>query len=273
LVALLALAAIMLAVSPDSEVTPTIRYGSDEGQEPARGQLPAELAQPQSAPRPKPDWVKYVDQGENDPRLKGYITPEGLKVEIVAESPTVVNPVGMTFGPDGTLYVLEWVPAAGENFPESFVIFTYKDGTKKKVAIMRKPVKDLVKTLSFNAAKGVYEKAQVILEEELPSSILIHDGWLYLSGQGTVRRYRRSKPGGTYDTKEVIAQGFCGFHHHQVSGMTIGNDGWLYITSGDDDNFVEGSDGSRATVLRTGAIFRCRPDGSRMHTFAMGFRN
>jgi putative membrane-bound dehydrogenase-like protein len=232
-----------------------------------------DLSQHQSPPKPTPDWVKYVDQGANDPRLKGYLTPEGLKVEIVADEPTVVNPVGMTFGPEGTLYVLEWVPAGSENFPESFVIFTYKDGSKKKVAVMRKPVKDLVKKLTFNAAKGVYDKAEVILEEELPSSILIHDGWLYLSGQGSVRRYRQSKAGGPYDTKEVIAQGFCGFHHHQVSGLTIGNDGWLYITSGDDDNFVEGSDGSRATVLRTGAIFRCKPDGSQMHAFAMGFRN
>src|SRR5262249_9909803 len=63
------------------------------------------------------------------------------------------------------------------------------------------------------------------------------------------------------------------FHHHQVSGLTVGNDGWLYITTGDDDNVVEGSDGSRATVLRTGAVFRCKPDGSKMHAFAMGFRN
>src|SRR5262249_19878168 len=83
----------------------------------------------------------------------------------------------------------------------------------------------------------------------------------------------QSKPGGAYDIKQVIARGFCGFHHHQVSGLTIGNDGWLYVTSGDDDNYVEGSDGSRATVLRTGAIFRCRPDGSRMHIFARRFRN
>jgi putative membrane-bound dehydrogenase-like protein len=237
------------------------------------GQPKTDLNQDQSPPRPKPAWVKYIDQGQNDPRLKGYFTPEGIKVEIVAEEPTVINPVGMTFDPDGTLYVLEWVPAEGSDFPESSVTFTYKDGSKKKVAVMKKPVKDLVKTLTYNAAKGIYDKSQVILEEELPSSILIYDGWLYLSGQGTVRRYQQSKPGGAYDKKEVIAQGFCGFHHHQVSGLTIGNDGWLYITSGDDDNFVEGSDGSRATVLRTGAIFRSKPDGSKMHTYAMGFRN
>src|SRR5207248_2166765 len=158
-------------------------------------------------------------------------------------------------------------------FPESSVEFTYKDGTKKKVAIMKKPVKDLVKILMLNAQKGVYDKAKVILEDELPSSILVHDGYLYLTGQGTVRRYQQTKPEGPYGKKEVIAQGFCGFHHHQVSGLTIGNDGWLYVTSGDDDNFVEGSDGSRATVMRTRAIFRCRPDGSHMQTYAIGFRH
>ena len=121
--------------------------------------------------------------------------------------------------------------------------------------------------------KGVYDEAKVILEDELPASILLHDGWLYLSGRGTVRRYKQSKPGGDYDVKEIIAQGFCGYQHHQVSGLTIGNDGWLYITAGDDDNYVEGSDGSRVTVLRTGAIFRCRPDGSKMQLFSLGFYN
>jgi hypothetical protein len=36
---------------------------------------------------------------------------------------------------------------------------------------------------------------------------------------------------------------------------------------------VEGADGSRATVLRSGAIFRCKPDGARIHTYALGFCN
>jgi putative membrane-bound dehydrogenase-like protein len=271
--ALLALGVITFSLLPESRARQDPTRRVRDGDSSVRSQPKTNINQDQSPPLPKPDWVQYIDQGVNDPRLKGYITPEGIKVEIVAEEPTVINPVGMTFGPDGTLYVLEWVPAEGENFPESSVVFTYKDGTKKKVAIMKKPVKDLVKTLTLNAARGVYDKSQVILEEELPSSILIYDGWLYVTGQGTVRRYQQSKPGGAYDKKEVIAQGFCGFHHHQVSGLTIGNDGWLYITSGDDDNFVEGSDGSRATVLRTGAVFRCKPDGSKMQAFAMGFRN
>jgi HEAT repeat protein len=55
--------------------------------------------------------------------------------------------------------------------------------------------------------------------------------------------------------------------------LTIAQDGWLYVTAGAGDHHVEGSDGSNATVLRTGAIFRCRPDGSKLHAFAIGFCN
>jgi len=232
-----------------------------------------DINQLQSPPLPVPNWVKMIDQGTNDPRLKGYFTPDGLKVEIVAEYPAVVNPVGMTFADDGTPYVLEWLPG-GTNWNEHPEVFTYKDGSKRTIATMKKPqVKDVVKVLRDTKNKGVYDEAKVVLEEELPSSILLHDGWLYVSGRGSVRRYKQSRENGPYDLKEIVAQGFCGFHHHQVSGLSIGNDSWLYITAGDDDNYVEGSDGSRATVLRTGAVFRCQPDGSQMQAFSMGYRN
>ncbi|MSU77425.1 MAG: hypothetical protein EXS16_04930 [Gemmataceae bacterium] len=241
---------------------------------PAFSQMPAknDLNYQQSPAKPEPDWLKLIDHGQYDARLKGYFAPEGLKIDIVADAPDIINPAGMTFGPDGTLYIIEWVEAPGANFPKAELEFTYKDGTKRKIFIMRKPIKDRIKALAYNAQTGVFEKPKIVLEEELPSSILIHDGWMYLSGQGTVRRYKQQADG-SWANKEIIAQGFCGYHHHQVSGLTIGNDGWLYITSGDDDNYVEGSDGSRATVLRTGAIFRCRPDGSKMHTHSIGYRN
>jgi putative membrane-bound dehydrogenase-like protein len=236
-----------------------------------------DIAAVTSPTRPLPAWLKgdgkFIDQEVNDKRLKGYKTPEGIKVEIVADAPTVINPVGMTFALDGTPYVLEWLPSPGDEWRETPEIIKYKDGSQRKIATMKKRVLDNVKTLASTKQDGVYDKATVILRDELPSSILLHDGWLYLTGRGTVRRFKQSKPSGDYDVKEIVARGFCGFHHHQVSGLTIGNDGWLYVTSGDDDNYVEGSDGSRATVLRTGAVFRCRPDGSQVQAYAMGFRN
>src|SRR5689334_19009943 len=61
--------------------------------EPAQAQPPArstpsgeplalDVTQPQSPARPAPRWLRIVDQGGNDPRLRGYRTPEGIKVEV-----------------------------------------------------------------------------------------------------------------------------------------------------------------------------------------------
>jgi quinoprotein glucose dehydrogenase len=235
---------------------------------------PTEFAEPQSPPKPEPFAIKYVDQGQFDLRLKGMLVPEGFKTEIVADEKLTINPVGMTFLPDGTLVVLEWSvdPITGNKWFEFKETFRYRDGSTKLVATMRKFTSDPVKLLKRDSS-GQFVKAETIISEELPSTVLYHDGWLYMTGRGTVRRYRQSRPNGPWDIRETIAQGFCGFHHHQVSGLTIGLDGKLYITSGDDDNFVEGSDGSRANALRTGAIFRCNLDGSQMETYSLGYRN
>lgn len=252
-------------------------------------QPPADFAQPQSAPKPEPFPIKMVDQGQFDPALKGYFLPEGFKLEIVLAEPDTINPVGMTFAPDGTLFVMEWRPdpVTGDKWFEVKETFRYKDGTTRQVATMKKFTTDLVKQYSYNPSTGKFGPPKVIISEELPSSILYHDGWLYVTGRGTVRRWRQgvqvgvggpgterpANPNDPWSIREIIAQGFCGFHHHQVSGLTLGNDGLLYITSGDDDNYVEGSDGSRATVLRTGAVFRCKPDGSNMEVYSIGYRN
>lgn len=250
---------------------------------------PAEFAQPQSPPRPEPFPVNLVDQGKFDPKLKGYYLPEGFRMEVVIAEPDTINPVGMTFHPDGSLFVMEWRPdpVTGDKWFEVKETFRYQDGTTRQVATMKKFTTDLVKHFPYNSTTGKFGPPKVIIAEELPSSILWHDGWLYVTGRGTVRRWRQgvqvgiggpgterpANPNDPWSIRETVAQGFCGFHHHQVSGVTIGNDGLLYITSGDDDNFVEGSDGSRATVLRTGAVFRCRLDGSKMETFSLGYRN
>ena len=54
---------------------------------------------------------------------------------------------------------------------------------------------------------------------------------------------------------------------------TLALDGWLYLAAGDDDSHVVGPDGSRVDLARTGGVFRCRPDGSRLRSLAMGLRD
>ena len=202
------------------------------------------------------------------PQAQGLFLPEGFKLEIVVDDPDIVNPVGMTFGPDGTLYVMEWRPdpVTQDRWFEVKETFRYRDGTTRQVATMKKFTTDLVKAVQVQPGDRQVRQGRdhhrrgTALQHPLPRRLALR----HRPRHRAARWQAVAGPGGPWDVREIIAQGFCGFHHHQVSGLTIGNDGLLYITSGDDDNFVEGSDGSRATVLRTGAVFRCKPDGSKM---------
>lgn len=244
--------------------------GHAETAVPAPPPAPVDFNRDETESRPAPSWVRTIDQGTLDPRLAGIQTPAGVRVEIVAEEPAVVNPVGLAFADDGTPYVLEW-RIAKESEHTTYEV-KFRDGTTGIVNRMKKSERDQLKTLADTNGDGNYDQATVIMDDlEIPSSLLLHDGWVYLSSLGHITRRRPDGKGG-WEEQELV-RGLCGFHHHQASGMTISPDGWLYITSGDDDNRGEGSDGSRAVVLRTGVVLRCRPDGTQLHEVARGFRN
>ncbi|MCA9039268.1 MAG: c-type cytochrome [Planctomycetaceae bacterium] len=222
--------------------------------------------------RPAPNWVKMIDQGTLNPELTGIQTPDGIKVELFATNPAVIDPVGMAFAPDGTPYVLEWRQASGK--VNSHYEFTYQDGTQGHVERIFKDVSDVMKQLIDEDGDGIYESSKIVMDDlQCPSSLMIHDGWFYFPSNGWVIRRRQSEPGGEFDIEEEIVHGLCGFDHHQSSGVTLSHDGWLFVPAGDNDNRGEGTDGSRSTVLRTGAVFRMQPDGSRLHEYARGFRN
>jgi HEAT repeat protein/glucose/arabinose dehydrogenase len=148
----------------------------------------------------------------------------------------------------------------------------YKDGSTRVFTRGKKATKDHLLSLEDTKRNGVYDQAKTVLECELPSCMLFLDDWLYVACRGSLWRYKRSKPGAPYDVQEEIIRGFGGKLFAPVSGISIGPDGWLYLTVHEGDHFAEGSDGSRATVLQTGAVFRCRPDGSRLHVYAQGLR-
>src|SRR5207253_291713 len=122
-------------------------------------------------------------------RFKGYFLPAGVKLEVVAEAPVVVDPVALAFADDGTPLVVEWRPDPGREPVTQVEEIAYKDGSKRKIATVNKKVKDVVKALRDTKAAGVYDAADVVLEDELPSTILPHDGWLYTASRGSVRRF------------------------------------------------------------------------------------
>lgn len=189
-----------------------------------------------SPPLPPPDGLNVVAVASADKRLAGYRAPAGLKVEIVAEWG---DPVALAFADDGTPVVLD-----------------HNKGKPRVVA------------LSASKKGGPFDTARTLVEAAGAGGLLWYDGWLYLGG-ASVRRVRPAKPGGAYDTKEVLLKGFAG---GGARGVALGPDGWLYVSCAAGDHALEGSDGRKAGLVREGGVVRCRPDGSRLHVFATGLR-
>ena len=184
-----------------------------------------------------------------DPRLDGYRVAPGYKLEIAATDPLVINPVTMTFGDDGRLFVIEWQQGRGPN--------------------------DRIKVLTDKDGDGTFDEASIYMDNlELPAGLLFWDGWTYLTLDHDLVRFKDEDGDGKFEKRETLVTGFGNDDsHHRVSGLTMGPDGWIYLTTGDSDAHPRGSDGSKVDVLRCGGVFRCRPDGSKLEVVAMGMRN
>lgn len=213
-----------------------------------------------------------VELGDQDPRLKGHYGVPGFKVQIVAAEPTIIDPTAMAFDDQGRLYVAEWRKA--DRMYDTFDVIKLPEGGTQRITRRRKATMDIVKRLEDRDKDGIYEHSEVVVDgAEMPSSIFPWKGSLYLTCVGRLEKWSDADGDGRFETRDIIADGFCGFYHHWLSGMTLGTDGWLYLTAGDNDNHVVGADGSRVEVSRCGGVFRSRPDATRMNLFSLGFRN
>jgi len=212
-----------------------------------------------------------ADPGRVDPRLAGIQAPKGFQVRVVADSPALAGSAAMAFDDSGDLYVAGW-RRADRTF-ETWDSLALPDGGTVRVRRRRKSSADLVRRLRDLDGDGVFEASEIVLDgAEMPSAILPLKNALLLAGSGRLERWTDEDGDGRFETRAVLVDGFAAEGRASLSGLTLGPDGWLYFTAGDADSRAIGSDGSRVDLSRTGGVFRCKPDGSRLKLVAMGFR-
>jgi HEAT repeat protein len=172
-------------------------------------------------------------------------------------SPRLPQPMGLAFvkhahafdmrTPEG--FSLERVADLGPNTRAVVFVDT-------AAFLLRGGAKDAIVPLKGST----FTPAAPLLEEAGIAAVAAVDGQLLLANSDGVFRLFEGK-------RERLVQGAG------IIGITLGTDGWLYLSTTEGDTTLTGRDGSKASIRRSGAIFRCTPQGDRLHRFALGTRH
>ena len=122
------------------------------------------------------------------------------------------------------------------------------------------------------------EAVEFVKDVDSPRGMVWDHDRLYVVHPPDVSCYIDSDGDGRADKEQTLIRGIAfGFKDrsadHTTNGLSLGIDGWLYI-SGGDFGFKDavGSDGKHLQH-RGGGVIRFRPDGSALEIFAEGTRN
>ena len=182
--------------------------------------------------------------------------PDGFSVELVAGPEQVRFPMFAAFDDRGRLFVAE-----------SSGLDLYKEIT----ALTRKC---RVSLLEDRDGDGRFESARVFQDQlVMPMGAMWHRGKLYVPDGPDLVTLEDTDGDGRADKRTVVLSGFGHYDNGGLHGPTFGADGWLYMTCGQPDGYrLKRPDGTWLEG-KSGALVRCRPDGSDPQTIARGFEN
>jgi len=108
------------------------------------------------------------------------------------------------------------------------------------------------------------------------AGVLVRDGEVWVTCIPTLWRFRDTNDDGIADERDRIFDGFgvrIALRGHDMHGLIFGPDGRLYWSIGDRGYHLTLPDGRVIADPKSGAVFRCEPDGSDIEVFCTGLRN
>ena len=182
--------------------------------------------------------------------------PDGFTIEQVVGEQQTVFPMFAAFDDRGRLFVSE--SSGGDLYVE------LTEGKKT----------GRIKLLEDHDGDGFFETSGLFAENlALCMGLAWRDGKLYAADPPDLVTLEDTDNDGRADKRTVILTGFGHTDNGSLHGLTFGPDGWLYMTMGHPDGYrLPRGDG---TFLegRSGALIRCRPDGSGVEAVCRGFEN
>lgn len=182
--------------------------------------------------------------------------PLGFAIELAAEAPLVRYPMFACLDDLGRLYVAE------------------SSGLDLYAELAAQTRKCQIRRLEDRDGDGVYETSLVFADQLVyPMGLAWRDGRLYVADPPNLVALEDRTGDGTADRRTVILSGFGHLDNGSLHGLTFGPDGLLYMTMGSPDGYRFQTEDGREVRGESGALIRCRPDGSQPEVVCRGFVN
>ena len=173
--------------------------------------------------------------------LKSFRLEPGLRVELVAAEPTVVDPVALAFDENGRMFVAE-----NRGYPTS-----------------ANPPQGVIALLEDADRDGTFEKRTVFADGlTFPNGVMPWKGGVLVTCAPDLLFLQDTNHDGRADVREVWFTGFDPSNTTQlrVSHPTLSIDNWIYVTSGLVSGKIRGRGDTSGVEIKTD--FRFRPDFS-----------
>ncbi|MCI0456573.1 MAG: HEAT repeat domain-containing protein [Gemmataceae bacterium] len=192
--------------------------------------------------------------GAHAPKLR---VPPGFVVEKVAGEPDIVFPMFAAFDDRGRLFVTE------------------SSGLDLYLELQKLTRRCRISVLEDPDENGRFRTARMFADRLVfPMGLAWLDGKLYVPDPPDLITLEDTDGDGKADRRTVLLKDFVGHRDNgSLHGLTFGPDGLLYMTTGDPDGYKFRQADGTLVQGRSGALLRCRPDGSRMEVLCRGFEN
>lgn len=170
----------------------------------------------------------------------------GLKVELVAAEPLVMDPIDIAWGPDGKLWVVEMA-----DYPLGM------DGKGKPGGRVR--------YLEDTDGDGRYDRSTVFLDGiPFPTGVLPWRKGVLVTAAPSLFYAEDTDGDGKADVQKPLFTGFGeGNQQHRFNSPRWGLDNWVYLANGDSDGQVRSTQTGQVADIR-GRDLRVRPDDGRL---------
>ncbi|MDZ4849517.1 MAG: PVC-type heme-binding CxxCH protein [Pirellulaceae bacterium] len=204
---------------------------------------------------------------------------DGLKIELVAEEPTVMQPLSINFDERGRMWVVQYRQYP---FPAGLKVIRYDQYLRAVFDRVPAPPPnhihglDRITVFEDQDGDGVYDKNRDVIQDlNIATSVISGNGGIWVLNPPYLLRYPDADGDAMPDGDPVVHLSGFGLEdtHSVASSLTWGPDGWLYGSNGSTTTGNVRTRTGQSTAFQGQCIWRYHPRQELFEIYAEGGGN